>query len=523
MARGKKSGGRDFVPGVSGNPDGRPPVQSDVLAVRRLTNADVVRIANELLEKSKAELTAILKDPRTPAKVGILARLVRTSLWSADHRRSWFLLDRIAAANEAAAAGGSLAAPEAGAEPREKTFEQFCEAAGYPAPFPKQVEMMRFGMEETVPRLVLGAPGYGKTDYVVIAGCAYDIYRNWRKGAHTDKQTASTTLLMTKSADRNKAVLSEVAEALSKNGVPIEVNNATEVRVAGLAGKEASLSSVTIKAVSLRGRHPRRAIMEDVVTEDDTSESTRALVDKKYSELMKRTQNVLVVGQPVHKHDLYETLRPILKKLEVPHGSIPELDHDLEAMRLAGVTPASISASYHLKVLSEGTTPFGAVKYLERFPPGDSVAFIDPSFEGGDYTAISIVKAHFNGVAVQGHVWKQAWNHCLEEMALRMKECGVRRLCFETNSLGDQPILLLRQVLKDTGIGVVGKKSTTHKHSRIMAAGAFAHLIHLSKTSDRLYLEHVVKYEYKAKFDDAPDSLASCMEWVGLIRGKVKA
>lgn len=516
MAKGEKTGGRDFPPGVSGNPSGRPPLSPELLTARLLTHAEVRRIANELLEKSKEELAEILKDRRTPARVAIFARLIKSAMWSADPRRVAFLLDRIVSANEAAGASPAVA----GASEGERTFEAFCEKAGYPEPFPKQVEMMRFGVEETVPRLLLGAPGYGKTDYVVIAGVAYDIYRNYREGRHADKETASSTLLMSKSTERNKALLSEVAEALAKNGVPIAVNNATAVSVQGLAGKEASLSALTIKAVSLRGRHPRRAVMEDVVTEDDTSEATRKLVEKKYSELMKRTQNVLVLGQPVHKFDLYETLRPILKKMEVPHGSIPELDSDLEAMKLAGVSWESISASYHLKVVSVGTTPFDGVKYLDGYPAGDSVAFIDPSFEGGDYTALTIMKGHFQGLAVQGHLYKKAWNHCLEEMVARMKQCDVRRLCFETNALGDQPIAMLRGLFKDAGVGVTGKKSTTHKHSRIMAAGAFAHLIHLSRTSDKLYLEHVVKYEHGAKFDDAPDSLASCMEWAGLIRGK---
>ncbi len=78
---------------------------------------------------------------------------------------------------------------------------------------------------------------------------------------------------------------------------------------------------------------------------------------------------------------------------------------------------------------------------------------------------------------------------------------------------------MLRQMLPP-GIGVVGKKSTNNKHSRIMNVGPFAEQIHLAKSSDRVYIEQVVMYEYGATHDDAPDSLASCLEWIGLIRGK---
>jgi hypothetical protein len=393
---------------------------------------------------------------------------------------------------------------------KKKSFEEFCETAGYAPPYPKQIEMMSFGIEETVARLLLGARGYGKTDYVVILGIAYLIYLD---------PSHETNLIITKSKERNAAMLREIQSACEKNGVVFERANATHLRAAGLHGKDHSVSAVTIKTVTLRGRHPKRVIMDDPVTEDDTSDATRRHVEKVYNEVSKLCSNILIIGQPAHKYDLYAKIRNLVKTMEVPHGSIPELDHDLVAQRAAGVDEASISASYFLKVISEGASPFDAVRYMESFPTGDSaVAFVDPSFEGGDYTALTILKAHMQGVAVVGFVWKKAWNHCLDEMAPKLAKYGVKRLAFETNNLGDMPIDMLRDLFK--GLGVVGRKSNTNKHARIMAAGSFAHLIHLSKESDKTYIDHVVKYEYKAKFDDAPDSLASCLEWVGLIRGK---
>lgn len=392
----------------------------------------------------------------------------------------------------------------------KKTFEQFCVDAGYPEPFPKQIEMYNFGINETGARLILGARGYGKTDYVVILGIAYTIYLN----------TQFRALLVTKSEQRNAAILGEISKALACNGIALEKENASCLRTVGLHGKDHSVSSVTIGANSIRGRHPDLIVMDDPVTEEDVSEATRRKVQRVYNELSKLSSNVLIIGQPVHKWDLYETLRSLVKKMEVPHGSIPELDHDLEAMRLAGVSEESVQASYFLKVISESASPFEKISYLDDYPHGDSVAFIDPSFEGGDFTALSIVKAHFEGVAVHGKVYKRAWYDCIEEMAAELYARGVKRVCFETNCLGEQPIIMLRDVLP--GIGVVGKKSTGHKHSRIMAAGAFAKQIHLSKKSDRLYIEQVVKYEYDAKNDDAPDSLASALEWIGLIRGRTK-
>lgn len=395
-------------------------------------------------------------------------------------------------------------------EKPKRSFTDFCLTAGYPAPFPKQIEMMEFGIHNEGARMILGSRGYGKTDYITVLGVAYEIYLD----------PNFTCLIITKSKVRNSAMLNEIAIALEKNGVRLEKKNSECVRIESLVGKDHSVSATTVKSVSLRGRHPDLVIMDDPVTPDDVGEATRNQVERTYNEICKLTQEVLVIGQPVHQYDLFEKLRPMIKKMEVPYGSIPELDPDLEAMKLAGVDDASISASYYLKVLTEGTTPFDQIRYIDQFPTGDSaVAFIDPSFEGGDYTALTIMKAYMQGVAVVGFTYKKAWNHCLEEVASQMNRFNVRRLCFETNCLGDMPIELLRRTFQ--GIGVVGKKSNTNKHSRICTAGAFSHLIHLSKESDRIYTDQVVKYEYKSKYDDAPDSLASCLEWIGLIRGKL--
>jgi hypothetical protein len=393
----------------------------------------------------------------------------------------------------------------------KKSFAEFCTTAGYPEPFEKQIEMVNFGMDESVARLLLGSRGYGKTDYVVILGIAYKIYLN---------PLTETNLIITKSKERNASMLREISSACTKNGMMFEIDNSTCLRAMGLAGKDHSVSAVTIKTVTLRGRHPKRTVMDDPVTEDDVSEATRLHVERVYNEVNKLCGNILIIGQPAHKYDLYAKIRGLVKTMEVPHGTIPQLDHDLEAQRLAGVDEASISASYFLKVLSEGVSPFDAVKYMAAFPTGDSsVGFIDPSFEGGDYTALTILKQHMQGVAVVGFTFKKAWNHCLEDMLPHLKKYKVQKLCFETNSLGSQPLDILRGIFGGA-IGVTGRKSNTNKHSRIMAAGSYAHLIHLSKESDKTYIDQVVKYEYKAKHDDAPDSLASCLEWIGLIRGK---
>lgn len=398
----------------------------------------------------------------------------------------------------------------------KKTFVEFCADAGYPIPFEKQIEMMQFGLYESVARMLLGSRGYGKTDYITILGIAYLIYCDWFD--NKDRPTFSA-FIITKSKERNTAIITEISKALEANGVPLEKDNSKVVVVKGKHGKDGSVSVSTIKGADFRGRHPTLIVMDDPVTEDDTSEATRKLVKKKYNEAFKLTPNILIIGQPAHEHDLYAELRDKLKLMLVPHGTIPELDHDLEAQRLAGVDEKSIQASYHLKIVSDGSNPFDGIKYMDRFPAsGTAVAFIDPSHEGGDFTALTILKQHLQGIAIVGFVYKKAWHHSLDLMAPELVKYGVQRLGFETNGLGEQPLDVLRQVFPK--IGIIGRRSNNNKHSRIMAAGAYAHLLHLSKESHKAYIDQVVQYEYNSKNDDAPDSLATCLEWVGYIRGK---
>ena len=376
-----------------------------------------------------------------------------------------------------------------------------------------QEEMRAFGFDRYDTRLLLGARGYGKTDFVTIMGTAYDLYLNFMLGHDMSEHT---NLIIAKSKSRNSAIVKEIAAALTKNGVPLDTENTTTIRVQGLVGQDHSVEAITIKT-SMRGRHPKRTIMDDPVTDEDVSQAMRDLVKRKYDEAYKLGSNMLIIGQPAHNDDLYANLREVIPTLLVPHGSIPELDADLEAMKIAGVDQVSIQMSYHLIVPKEGASIFSNLKFIDQLPFGDTVAFIDPS-DGGDYTAVTIFRAYFDGIAVYGRTYKKAWYHCLDDMEAEFKARNVRKIGFETNKHGEQPIDQLRVAFKDLGIGVAGVHTLTNKHSDIVSAGSYSHMIHLSKESDANYTKQVTKYEAKSKYDDAPDSLARGLKWLGLIK-----
>lgn len=398
-----------------------------------------------------------------------------------------------------------------------KNFEEFCELAGYPAPFPKQEEMRKFAFrnekKDQVPRLILGARGYGKTDYITILGGAYEIYKNPKL----------SILLITKEADRGKEIIEEIHAILEKVNVKLRGRSKRKIYTIEARGKEPTMTALSVRSKGLRGRHPKLILMEDVITPDDTGEAERKRVQKLYEEALKLTANVVLIGQPVHKLDLFQKLRFLIPVLEVKHGDIPALDADLIAQKAAGVSEASIAASYHLQIIDDASLPFGNLKSC-NYPAQNCVAFIDPSHKGGDYTALAIGGMHFEKLIITGFAFKKAWYDCLDEFKLLFEFFGVKSTCFETNNLGDEPVMRMRQL----GAACVGKNSTENKHRRIINAAFFVDYILLHEVeggfnseilqANQIFMQQVKDYEYRAKFDDAPDSAAGLMEYLGIVK-----
>jgi len=398
---------------------------------------------------------------------------------------------------------------------KAETFQQFCELAGYPVPYPKQEEMRRFAFpddeDKKKPRLILGARGYGKTDYITILGLGFEIY----------KHPETRAVLMTKEFERGKEIMAEVAIVLERVGVKMKGLSQRKIYVDGVSGKEPTLTTLAVRSKGLRGRHPDLIFLEDLITPDDSSEAERRRVQKVYEEVLKLTTNVVLIGQPVHKLDLLQKLRFLIPTLMVKYGDIPELDVDLIAQRAAGVSEASIAASYHLEILDDASLPFGNLKKCDYAAP-NCVAFIDPSHKGGDYTALAIGGMHFKNLVVSGFAFKKAWYDCLDDFKLLFEFFGVKSVCFETNNLGDEPVIRMRQL----GAACVGKNSTENKHRRIINCAFFSDHIKLHEVADgfdseimqanQIFMQQVKDYEYRVKFDDSPDALAGLSEYLGI-------
>lgn len=95
MARGKKTGGKNFEPGNNANPNGRPPLPSDLKAARNLNKIEVSRIINKFMNMSSAEMTEELSKPDSKALETMIGKIISEAVKLGDYTRVDFLLNRM--------------------------------------------------------------------------------------------------------------------------------------------------------------------------------------------------------------------------------------------------------------------------------------------------------------------------------------------------------------------------------------------------------------------------------------------
>ncbi len=405
------------------------------------------------------------------------------------------------------------------------SFEQFVERANFPKPFPKQIEMVNFSNQPGI-KLLLAARKYGKTDYLTILNTAYKM-----------KTVPNfSCMIITKEESRGRAITRTIKQACIDNDVEFDVKASDELRVKGQFGKEASVIACPVGGTNYRGHHVDCIILDDpVVPADKTSPASRQRVIDLYNELVNLSSNILVIGQPVHRTDLYSVLKESsldsdkVKCMEVPHGSIPELDTDLNLLRQQGVSEEAIGANYLLKLRSEGILPFYDCNISmddkvfnplnDDFAKYKTEMWIDPAKRetGRDYTAIAIAKITPDTVYCLGFAWKKPYNDLLEEIGYLDKRYQITRnrgrIYFEMNGLADDSMIRL----KEWGIEAVPFNTKENKEKKISAMTYIAENIELCKfTGDELeyispnkdFIKLFKEYEYGAT-DDPVDALAS--------------
>lgn len=90
----KKSGGRNFKKGQSGNPSGRPPLPPEVKAAKALTTAQFIETASRYLQATPAQLRDARESDDTTALDRVVISIIEGAMIFGDERKLTMLLDR---------------------------------------------------------------------------------------------------------------------------------------------------------------------------------------------------------------------------------------------------------------------------------------------------------------------------------------------------------------------------------------------------------------------------------------------
>jgi len=95
MAKGKKTGGRDFVKGQVTNPNGRPKLPEHLKKARRMNKGKYEEILNKYMFLTKAELTIAVHDEETPMLEIYVIKCLLSGMGKGDYGTLDKMLDRL--------------------------------------------------------------------------------------------------------------------------------------------------------------------------------------------------------------------------------------------------------------------------------------------------------------------------------------------------------------------------------------------------------------------------------------------
>ncbi|MFV0448077.1 MAG: phage terminase large subunit [Vibrio sp.] len=164
-------------------------------------------------------------------------------------------------------------------------------------------------------------------------------------------------------------------------------------------------------------------------------------------------------------------------------------------------------------------TPVITAESSDEPPP--CIAFLDPSFKGGDFTALTFIAQLRGYVFAWGFCFHQSWNAAIDQLAERINQFPVVEFYYEDNGVGTAP----QDYFAVRGIDATPRTTLGDKHDRIFRVGAFLAMMRLrfvENWSNQTWLTHCVKFNKDAEYDDGPDSLTNAAVRGGIVSDKIK-
>ena len=165
--------------------------------------------------------------------------------------------------------------------------------------------------------------------------------------------------------------------------------------------------------------------------------------------------------------------------------------------------------------------PWSTLKqYKAKEHPKALFSFIDPSYKGGDFTAIFFFGLVDGLLCVWGFAFHESWQNAIDKIAGKIRLYPHDATFYEDNSLGTSP----ENMLAERGILAQAHTTLGNKHNRIFKVAYYCvdKIVMLPEHCNSDCITQVLRYNEKAKNDDSPDALSSVLIKAGLITERMK-
>ena len=94
MAKGKKTGGKDWETGESGNPKGRGVYPQQLRDLRAMNRTMLISVVSEMIHMTEDDLDFVIDAEDAPALHKMIAKVIKAAISRGDHYRTNFIFEQ---------------------------------------------------------------------------------------------------------------------------------------------------------------------------------------------------------------------------------------------------------------------------------------------------------------------------------------------------------------------------------------------------------------------------------------------
>lgn len=272
---------------------------------------------------------------------------------------------------------------------------------------------------------------------------------------------------------------------------------------------------------SLTGKHADYVFTDDIVNvKDRVSRAEREQTKRQYQELQNiknRGGRIYNTGTPWHKDDCISCCMSNVHFFDCYSTGLitdDQLQHLRESM-----SASLFAANYELKHIADADALFTQAQWLPDTEENnalilDGVAHIDAAYGGADCTAYTIFHELDDGRIIGfGALWERHVDECLDTIKAYHDEYRAGIVSVETNA---DKGYLLGELETDYGFFTHGYQESTNKYIKIATylKRNWTRIYWIAATFPE-YIAQILDYNEWAEHDDAADSAASLIRYIG--------